>query len=146
MLCVGERKALQRLHCRSVWTIRHILANACSGTACPELLHYLWTALAIHVSHFPKCQHQIAPHNLLQGEHTIEMRTKENVRSLLEGCLVLPLSWHVSMGSCGLETKRCCSAKPLKAGASATAPWGTAAQRGLLLSNMFKGRFFQGLK
>lgn len=50
------------------------------------------------------------------------MRTKENVRSLLEGCLALPLSWHVSMGSCGLETKRCCSAKPLKAGESQEPP------------------------
>lgn len=46
------------------------------------------------------------------------MRTKENVRSLLERLLVLPLSWHVSMGSCGLETKRCCLAKPLNTGAS----------------------------
>lgn len=50
------------------------------------------------------------------------MRTKENVRSLLERCLALPLSWHVSMGSCGLETKRCCSAKPLKAGESQEPP------------------------
>lgn len=56
--------------------------------------------------------------NLLEGENTIEMRTKENVRSLLGRLLALPLSWHVSMGPCGLETKRCCLAKPLKAGAS----------------------------
>lgn len=56
--------------------------------------------------------------NLLEGENTIELRTKENVRSLLERFLALPLSWHVSMGCCGLETKRCCLAKPLNAGAS----------------------------
>lgn len=55
--------------------------------------------------------------NLLKEENTIEMGTKENVRSLLERLLVLPLSWLVSMGSCGLETKRCCLAKPLNAGA-----------------------------
>lgn len=64
--------------------------------------------------------------NLLRGENTIENRTKENVRSLLERFLALHRSWHVSMGSCGMETKRCCLAKPLKAGASweaQPAPW-----------------------
>lgn len=61
---------------------------------------------------------QATSSNLLRGENTIENRTKENVRSLLERFLALHRSWHVSMGSCGMETKRCCLAKPLKAGAS----------------------------
>lgn len=55
---------------------------------------------------------------IIGGENTIEMRTKANVRPLLDGFLALRRGWHVSMGSCGMETKRRCLAKPLKAAAS----------------------------